>query len=86
MSRECGCGCGRSLAGMRADAVWWTDACRKRAQRAPSPDKARNSTRQRKPRATIEVYEHDYGPNAWPRRTLLKKMRRAWERLDDRGG
>lgn len=31
--RLCACNCGRSLEGMRADAWWWSDACRKRAAR-----------------------------------------------------
>jgi hypothetical protein len=41
MSRVCACGCEASLVGLRSDAVWASDACRKRAQRAASPDKAR---------------------------------------------
>lgn len=41
MSDICACGCGASLAGMRADAVYASEACSKRARRADSPDKAR---------------------------------------------
>ena len=46
----CACGCHRSLDGLRSDAVYASDACRKRRTRAhppevrtrpPSPDKAR---------------------------------------------
>lgn len=36
----CRCGCGASLAGLRADAVWASEACKKRAERAASRDKA----------------------------------------------
>lgn len=38
--RICACDCGASLAGMRADAVYASEACKKRAQRATSRDKA----------------------------------------------
>lgn len=38
--RLCGCGCRASLAGMRADAVYHSEACKKRAQRRYSRDKA----------------------------------------------
>jgi hypothetical protein len=38
---ECRCGCGASLAGLRSDAVYASEACSKRARRAASPDKAR---------------------------------------------
>jgi hypothetical protein len=37
----CACGCGASLDGLRADAVYASEACSKRARRADSPDKAR---------------------------------------------
>lgn len=40
-ARICGCGCGTPLGGMRADAVYASEACSKRARRAASPDKAR---------------------------------------------
>jgi hypothetical protein len=39
--RNCACGCGTSLDGLRADAVYASEACSKRARRAASPDKAR---------------------------------------------
>lgn len=39
--RICLCGCGASLAGLRADAVYASEACSKRARRAASPDKGR---------------------------------------------
>lgn len=42
MTRVCACGCGASLAGMRADALWSTDACRKRGYAPPSAEKGRN--------------------------------------------
>jgi hypothetical protein len=38
--RICACGCGDPLYGMRADAVYRSEACKKRAQRARSGDKA----------------------------------------------
>jgi hypothetical protein len=41
MTKFCDCGCGTPLAGMRADAVYASEACSKRARRANSPDKAR---------------------------------------------
>lgn len=41
MTRVCACNCGASLAGLRADAVYASEACSKRARRAASPDKAR---------------------------------------------
>jgi hypothetical protein len=37
----CGCGCGASLAGLRSDATYASEACSRRARRAASPDKAR---------------------------------------------
>lgn len=40
-ARICACGCGASLTGLRADAVYASEACSKRARRAASPDKAR---------------------------------------------
>lgn len=40
MTRICGCGCGASLAGMRADAAYHSEACKKRAERARSRDRA----------------------------------------------
>lgn len=39
-SRFCACGCGASLDGLRADARHASEACKKRAQRAASRDKA----------------------------------------------
>lgn len=39
-ARTCRCGCGASLAGLRSDAVWASEACKKRAERAASRDKA----------------------------------------------
>lgn len=39
--RLCACGCGSSLAELRADAIYASEACSKRARRAASPDKAR---------------------------------------------
>lgn len=39
--RVCTCGCGASLARMRSDALWASEACRKRARRSNSPDQAR---------------------------------------------
>jgi hypothetical protein len=39
-SRICACGCGASLVGLRADALYQSEACKKRAQRAASRDKA----------------------------------------------
>jgi hypothetical protein len=41
VKRVCHCGCERPLDGMRADARWASDACRKRARRANSPDQGR---------------------------------------------
>lgn len=38
--RICACGCGDLLYGMRADAVYRSEACKKRAQRSNSGDKA----------------------------------------------
>lgn len=35
----CGCGCGASLAGMRSDAVYASEACEKRHKRRGSTDK-----------------------------------------------
>lgn len=40
--RFCNCGCGESLAGMRKDAIWHSDACRKRGAAPQSAEKARN--------------------------------------------
>jgi hypothetical protein len=40
-ARVCACGCAASLDGLRADAVYASEACSKRARRAASPDKAR---------------------------------------------
>jgi len=48
-ARTCACGCGASLASLRADAVYASEACSKRARRAASPDKAR----------TREPYDRD---------------------------
>lgn len=39
--RSCACGCGDSLAGMRTDALYRSEACRKRHERSESADKAR---------------------------------------------
>lgn len=36
----CACGCGASLAGLRSDAVFYSEACKKRCQRARSRDRA----------------------------------------------
>lgn len=36
----CACGCGASLAGMRSDAVFYSEACKKRSQREHSRDRA----------------------------------------------
>ncbi len=44
MTRLCGCGCGASLEDLRADAVYASEACSKRARRAASPDKARTAS------------------------------------------
>jgi hypothetical protein len=41
--RFCACDCGASLAGLRADAVYASEACAKRAKRAANPDKARTT-------------------------------------------
>ena len=41
MERICPCGCGASMGGLRADAVYASEACSKRARRAASPDKGR---------------------------------------------
>ena len=38
MSQLCKCGCGASLDNLRDKALWASDACRKRAQRAANPD------------------------------------------------
>ncbi len=40
MARRCACNCGASLVGMRADALYASEACKKRAQRTASRDKA----------------------------------------------
>jgi hypothetical protein len=37
----CACGCGSDLYGIRADALYRSEACSKRTRRAASPDKAR---------------------------------------------
>jgi hypothetical protein len=39
-ARTCRCGCGSSLAGLRSDAVWASEACKKRGERERSRDKA----------------------------------------------
>lgn len=36
----CGCGCGASLAGLRVDALWASEACKKSGQQRESRDKA----------------------------------------------
>jgi hypothetical protein len=41
-NRLCACGCESPLADLRADAVWATDACRKRGYAPVSTEKARN--------------------------------------------
>lgn len=41
MTGTCGCGCGASLAGLRSDATYASEACSKRARRAAIPDKDR---------------------------------------------
>lgn len=38
-TRKCRCGCGRSLAGMRRDAVWYSRACYMADKRGHSPRK-----------------------------------------------
>lgn len=40
-TRTCACGCGASLVDLRADAVYASEACSKRARRSASPDKGR---------------------------------------------
>lgn len=40
-TRFCACGCGASLSGLRADAVYASESCSKRAKRAASADKGR---------------------------------------------
>lgn len=45
--RLCKCGCGESLAGMRVDAVYYTDSCRMRAKRVRSPNRERVKNRAR---------------------------------------
>jgi hypothetical protein len=39
--RRCACGCGRSMEGKRADAIYATDACRLRAWRRGRPEAGR---------------------------------------------
>lgn len=41
---SCRCGCGASLAQMRSDAIWYSDACRKRGPARQSAEIARNPT------------------------------------------
>lgn len=65
-SRICACGCGGSLTGLRADALYQSEACKKRAQRAASRDKAgtesldevRAKHEESKGRWTVIVREH----------------------------
>jgi hypothetical protein len=45
--RFCACGCGASLAGMRSDAIYHSEACEKRARRARNPDTERVKSRAR---------------------------------------
>jgi hypothetical protein len=70
---SCRCGCGASLAGMRSDAFYASEACSKRhrraktrmaAERAASPDKARTRIHVR-----VGPYlEFDVPPD-WPDRS-----------------
>jgi len=41
--RFCACGCGATIDHLRADAVYASETCSKRARRAASPDKARTT-------------------------------------------
>lgn len=94
--RFCGCGCGASLAGMRADALYRSEACSKRAKRARSTDKARTRRPSRNGRGTrlyvlsdeIElVRDLLAGKPAGSTRAadrLLRKIPRALERIEGR--
>lgn len=52
LTRLCACGCGASLGGMRVDAVYAGEACRKRRERAERADKARTRRSSRNGRGT----------------------------------
>lgn len=84
MALRCACGCGASLAGMRSDARWASDACRKRAKRTPSPDKARTGGRSHPENGTrVYLLPEDfdgllYDTNYLLDSTLAKIERAAW--------
>ena len=54
--KKCRCGCGASLAGMRADAQWASRACAMRAKRSASANKARTARRRVKDGRGVKLY------------------------------
>lgn len=55
--RRCACGCGASLADLRSDALYASEACSKRARRAGRPDKDRTEHPLADARAAQEATE-----------------------------
>lgn len=81
--RFCRCGCGESLAGMRADAIWRTDGCRKRAERDGTPDVARKQRAVRNGRGTkVYIVPGEVRENGSIAPSLLRKIREARKRIE----
>lgn len=57
--RVCACGCGASLADLRSDAVYASESCRKRAERANSADKGRTRRLSRDGKGTRVYFQRD---------------------------
>jgi len=77
--------CGRSLAHLRADAVWCSDTCRKAARRAARADRARTRRASRNGRG-VRVYltPEDFTSSGELRvhdLAVARKLDRAFERL-----
>ena len=72
--RTCACGCGASLAGLRADAVYASEACSKRARRAASPDKARTEHPLAEARAEQEASRLNRDLGALIRAAIVRRL------------
>ena len=93
-ARLCACNCGESLADLRADAKYHSEACKKRAERARRRDKAgtRRRSRRRTDRGTriylvskeLQAVARDLTPTSPESERFLEKVRAARERLEAR--
>jgi hypothetical protein len=93
-ARFCACNCGASLLETRADAVYASDACRKRHLRAASADKARTRRRRQTKKGKggrlylvpkeLSVFERDFNPTSPEAQRVMEKVRELRKRLEGR--